>query len=460
MVTYIDSITNVQNCLLDQLFLVRNHKLLLDTISIKNQIKSIDICYDRALQETPVIIKKFFNDEPIENIAEIQKKLDDKTAIINYDVPNYNVPMSSLAMVLTKNSLNIVRIPTDTSNLSYYLDESNYYNPNSFFKMTNYYSKIYFDPIKQFVENCDKLTIIPFEKIEYLPFDMLLEKPVENNIYSNVLYLGMKYNIRYISSTNVESMLQLIPNYESDSMLIISPDYVNSERENQLPFNKILSKKLSAKYNSNTIKTKRELNTLKLTSPNYNIMHIAAHEKFDGMLIKDINEIKYRKNLTEEKCFVFDDTIINENIFSFFNFKANLAVVSSCNSGLAYWEAFDGRLDISRLFLKNGIKSVVITPWRLDDKSSADILTEFYRLLDKGYKKSEALWMAKKHFLRNVSDPDLKNPIYWAGFRLEGCDDEIYRHSFFIRYKLILIIGIGGLLLLFYITFRTLRAFR
>ncbi|MCX6164278.1 MAG: hypothetical protein NTU73_05365, partial [Ignavibacteriae bacterium] len=86
--------------------------------------------------------------------------------------------------------------------------------------------------------------------------------------------------------------------------------------------------------------------------------------------------------------------------------------------------------------------------------------TEFYRLLDKGYKKSEALWMAKKLFLRNVSDPDLKNPIYWAGFRLEGCDDEIYRHSFFIRYKLILIIGIGGLLLLFYITFRTLRAFR
>ena len=457
LVNYIDSITNVQNCLLDQLFLARKHKLIIDTTAIKNQIKTIDISYDKALEQSSIFIKKFLKAEPLQDIAEIQNKLDNNTAIINYDGTNYNTKRYNIAMVLTNNNLKIVRIPSDSSNHSYYLDENNYYNSTSFFKMTNYYSKIYFEPIKAFIENCDKLTIIPFEKIEYLPFDMLLENPEENNLLSNIQYLGMKYNIRYTSSTNVESMLQLIPDYKSDSMLIISPDYVNSERENQLPFNKMLSKKLSNEYKSITVKTKKELNKSSHESPNYNIMHIAAHEKLDGMLLKDLI---YRNMSTLEKFYIFDDTTITENYLGLFNYKANLAVVASCNSGLSYFEVYDGKLDISRMLLKNGVKSVITTPWRLDDKTSAEILSEFYTLIDKGYKKSEALWMAKKHFLKKVSDPDLRNPIYWAGFRLEGCDGEIYRPSLYKRYKLILIFGLGGLLMLIYIAFRALRAFR
>ncbi len=63
--------------------------------------------------------------------------------------------------------------------------------------------------------------------------------------------------------------------------------------------------------------------------------------------------------------------------------------------------------------------------WKIDEKTSADILAKFYEYLSKGDAKGEALRKAKLHFI-NVNRGKLNHPYYWAGLALIGNDDPVY----------------------------------
>lgn len=419
MVKILENNSWKQQCLLDQLYLAREGKLIIDTISIEKEIIQLDNDFESALNESPVMIKKFFLDQPFNSIENIQKNMKSDELILNYDFTGYSLKNSNYVVVVKKNLFEIIRLKDDTSDVKNYLIESNFSKQN-LKKTINYYSAIYVKPIKNYIQNTQKITIIPSHQIEYLSFDMLVETPCVNNNYEDMSFLGLKYNIRYTPGMNIEYLLNNTPDYTIDSLLVISPNYESSLIASNLPFNKKLTDHLKKEFKAKFISKKHDLSQNE--QPTFSIIHIAAHQNLNPKLYNTISVVS---NLLDEKYFIFEDSLLYEQDDLLKNYKANLAIVSSCYSGISYIDQFDGKINISKMFLESGVKSVITSTWKLDDYSSATILTEFYRLIAKGYDRSEALWMAKKHFLETNNDPELRNPLYWAGFRFGGKDGKI-----------------------------------
>lgn len=108
---------------------------------------------------------------------------------------------------------------------------------------------------------------------------------------------------------------------------------------------------------------------------------------------------------------------------SFRRWRARLAILSACESGLGEWAAGEGVLSMGRAFAGAGVPSVVFSLWSVSDSDAALLNSEFYRLLSlEKLPFDKALWRAKLALLdRDRGSGRL--PFHWAGFVLSGCGD-------------------------------------
>ncbi|MDF5707301.1 MAG: CHAT domain-containing protein [Nostoc sp. S4] len=92
-----------------------------------------------------------------------------------------------------------------------------------------------------------------------------------------------------------------------------------------------------------------------------------------------------------------------------------LLVLSACQTAKG-----DNRaaLGLAGIAVRSGARSTLATLWSVQDKSTADLTAEFYRLLtQKLVSKAEALRQAQLFLLNS---PQYKHPYYWSGFVLVG----------------------------------------
>lgn len=442
-----------KNYLLDQFYLAQTGKIRIDTHSVKREILQWDQAYDRVVNNAPTLLKKYFLDQPFESIHEIQKRMDKEEIILNYDFSGHQYKNPNYVMVVKKNCFELLSLKNDTTDIKEYLQETNFIKSH-LRNLLNYYSDIYIFPIKKYLKNCKKIIVIPFYQIEYLSFDMLLNSQTVSDQYEDMDFIGLKYNIRYTPGMNVEYLLNTTSDYQTDSVLVIAPDYKDSKVANRLPFHQKLANYLSKKFKSVSIKKNSEL--IQHHGSTYSVIHFAAHQYLNPNVHK---MIRHAPQTFNEKQILFEDSTINEQDLHLKNMKADIAIVSSCFSGVSYLDCFDGKINISKIFIENGVKSVITVPWRLDDYASAAILKEFYRLIYKGHDRSDALWSAKIHFLKTHNDPTLRNPLFWAGFRMSGKDGPIEMEPK-INKQVWILLGIGLIGSLFvYILFKKRRAF-
>jgi CHAT domain-containing protein len=103
-------------------------------------------------------------------------------------------------------------------------------------------------------------------------------------------------------------------------------------------------------------------------------------------------------------------------IFEQVRLKADLVVLSACETGLGREERGEGLIGLTRAFQYAGARSVLASMWRVDDRRTAELMTQFYAQLQSGKSKDEALRAAQLAILRrNPADP-----YYWAAFSLIG----------------------------------------
>ena len=97
--------------------------------------------------------------------------------------------------------------------------------------------------------------------------------------------------------------------------------------------------------------------------------------------------------------------------------NADLVVLSACQSGLGAEMKNEGIVGMTRAFQYAGAKNVVVSLWEIMDKSTSQLMTEFYRQLKAGKRKDEALQQAQVKLLKNSP---YRHPYYWAPFVLVG----------------------------------------
>ena len=95
----------------------------------------------------------------------------------------------------------------------------------------------------------------------------------------------------------------------------------------------------------------------------------------------------------------------------------DLLVLSACQSGLGDVAASEGVFGLQRGFKRAGVKSIVMSLWKVDDKATEILMTEFYKNLSKKETRREALFNAQLS-LRTYGGGMYDDPKYWAAFIL------------------------------------------
>jgi len=93
----------------------------------------------------------------------------------------------------------------------------------------------------------------------------------------------------------------------------------------------------------------------------------------------------------------------------------NLVALSGCKSGLSEVSGSDDLLGLMRGFLYSGARSLLMSLWNVNDESTVDLMTGFYRVWQGGARKGEALRQAMQT-VREI----YPSPFHWAPFFIVG----------------------------------------
>ena len=99
--------------------------------------------------------------------------------------------------------------------------------------------------------------------------------------------------------------------------------------------------------------------------------------------------------------------------------KADLVVLSACQTGLGTFKQGEGIIGLTRAFMYAGARSILVSLWNINDSSTAGFMTCFYEMMRQGKCKAEALQLAKLNMIHSERSA-YHHPFYWAPFILIG----------------------------------------
>ena len=313
----------------------------------------------------------------------------------------------------------------------------------------NIYKQLIF-PFEDEMRN-KKVTIIPDGKLSYIPFDALLTSIPDTSKFiefNKLSYSIKQFSFNYANSANL--FLQSINERKKINIKVaaFAPDYKNGDfidyGGQQIPLVPLpgVQKEvdLIAKYiNCELFKGNNATEeNFRKNAGDFDILHLAMHA-----FVND--------SAPAFSSFAFTQTHSNDilkngllNTTDIYNLKLNaqLAVLSSCNTGTGILKKGEGIMSLARGFLYAGCPSIIMSLWEVEDNSGTTIITSFYKNLKRGRAKDEALRAAKLEYLESVNSR-MAHPHYWLGFISLGNDKPLYI-SYDFYFFIVLIIALAG----------------
>jgi CHAT domain-containing protein len=119
------------------------------------------------------------------------------------------------------------------------------------------------------------------------------------------------------------------------------------------------------------------------------------------------------------------DSLINNNILyaselQIMQLQADLVVLSACHSGAGKLEQGEGVYSLARAFAAAGVPASVMSLWLLHESTAPPLVEAFFKFLQAGKTKDEALKLAKLAFLKNDANFEMTHPFFWAGLTTAG----------------------------------------
>ncbi len=94
-----------------------------------------------------------------------------------------------------------------------------------------------------------------------------------------------------------------------------------------------------------------------------------------------------------------------------------LVVLSACETGIGEVRNGDGVYGLRRALVLAGAESQLLSLWPVSDRSTRDLMIDYYKLLTQGEGRGGALRQAQLRMLRGSRHP---HPYYWASFIQSG----------------------------------------
>jgi len=330
-----------------------------------------------------------------------------------------------------------------------------------FIAASNALYKVVIEPAASAISD-KRLLIVADGALNYVPFEVLL-KSADPGDFSSLAYLVKSNEVIYSPSASVLGAIkQQRTRNASRAMLIIADPVFNSNdtrarkaapstsdsevrgigiqsaladvaggtptsdpKMEGLPLARLTGTRVEADQISKLAKTSggqadvwldldaNEDNLAARDITKYRIIHVATHgllnaerPQFTGVVLSLVG------NKTSDGFLRTDEV---------FNLKLGgpLVMLSACETGLGKEKRGEGVMGLTRAFMYAGAPTVGVSLWSVADKSTADLMTDFYRRLLSATDtpSSNALREAQ---LAMISGKKYSAPFYWAPFVLVG----------------------------------------
>ena len=149
-----------------------------------------------------------------------------------------------------------------------------------------------------------------------------------------------------------------------------------------------------------------------VTSSFFNGLHSYTQKDYSmlysGLLFAGGNNAWTGKEIVEG----VEDGILTADEISRLDLSGNkLIVLSACNTGLGDIDNVDGVFGLQRGLKRAGVKTILMSLWKVPDEETKELMGKFYSELLLGNTPHQALRLAQKRLI-NLG----KSPYYWAGF--------------------------------------------
>ena len=145
----------------------------------------------------------------------------------------------------------------------------------------------------------------------------------------------------------------------------------------------------------------------------FRFLHFATH----GWLDRDLPKY-YGLRLSPSSTGGEPEFLSLDDVFAL-ELQSELVVLSACQSGLGEQLRGEGLVGLARAFLYAGARSLIVSLWAINDRSTAEFMEGFYGKLAQGRTIPEALRLAKLDFI-DSDIPARREPYRWAPFVLVG----------------------------------------
>ncbi|CAM1374077.1 CHAT domain-containing protein [Tenacibaculum xiamenense] len=394
-----------------------------ENFDLRDSIFSLKTIYQNFKDSIQKIYPEYTSpDQKIEPITleTLKKSLDKNDVIISFSMSNMEIGETKsnlIGLAITKNKTIPLKAPDSEKtieSLSTYRkllstplktkEELNEFKLTASFLYNQLFPT---SEIKNLIQQKNVL-IVPDVTLENTPLEALISEK------DSFRYLIQDCNISYAYSLTFSELNKDLIRKTSNDISFYSPIKFGNTTISSLPFTEKESNNIEGIISGDFLEfnnaSKRNFINY---SPNSKIIHLATHANASGN-----PQIQF-----------YDSILPLHELYTYKN-NADLVVLSACETNLGEIKKGEGVLSLARGFFHSGANSVVSSLWKINDASTSEIMTNFYKNLKDNQPKTLALNNAKRSYLKNHSLSE-KSPYYWASFILIGDTNPVFEDYYF-----------------------------
>jgi CHAT domain-containing protein/tetratricopeptide (TPR) repeat protein len=254
-------------------------------------------------------------------------------------------------------------------------------------------------PLSDITPSYPRLIIVPHGPLHYLPFHAL---------HDGTAFVLERHEFSYLPGA---SLLRYCHDVEEAPSGLLA---MGHSHRGQLPYAAQEAHSIARLMGEHAfLEDAATLATLRERASDCRILHLAAHGEFrpDNPLFSGLA--------------LADGWLTTLEIFNL-RLRASLVTLSGCQTGRSVVGGGDELLGLERALLYAGAASVLLSLWMVEDRSTAQLMETFYRMLAEGHPKGVALQHAQLQFIApqdsqgEATGGEYAHPYFWAPFFLVG----------------------------------------
>ncbi|GAA6617906.1 CHAT domain-containing protein [Scytonema sp. NUACC26] len=326
-----------------------------------------------------------------------------------------NVPNTIALFILTKDKLTVKLVPVNPAELDNLLTQTHA-------QLTNRFNDKYLDNLEKLYDllirpvegeiqatNPKQLSIIATGTFRYIPFEALYNSKTDK-------YLIQEYPVSYLTRLSTHSLQATRTKNLTSAKKVLALGNPIPKDPLVLPGSEIEVKSITQIMPGSEaiIGNKATLATFKTQAPRFPLLHLATHGCFQRGGCPKLGLEENILLFADKKLNIADAALLGlSNTDSIALSACQTALNTDSKGKLLIGDGAEPITGLAYLFERAGAKAVIANLWSIEDKTTQEIMVQFYQNLKQGMSKGEALRQAK---LSQINS----HPFFWSSFVLIG----------------------------------------